>query len=95
MYKNFTLTESEREQILEQHKTHGYGKPLNEQFDDEFEDMVPDKEIDMEDSFIKVLEYYSAAQVIDAMVKYYEGTSEKGTARHLKSCSDYLRSKMY
>lgn len=31
MYRNFTLTESERKQILEQHKNHGYGKPLNEQ----------------------------------------------------------------
>ena len=30
MYKNFTLTESEREQILNQHKSYGYKKPLNE-----------------------------------------------------------------
>lgn len=27
MYKNFNLTESEKEQILSQHKTHGYKKP--------------------------------------------------------------------
>lgn len=31
MYKNFNLTESEREQILNQHKEHGYKKSLNEQ----------------------------------------------------------------
>ena len=31
MYKNFTLTESEREQILNQHKEHGYKTPLSEQ----------------------------------------------------------------
>jgi hypothetical protein len=31
MYKNFNLTESEREQILKQHKEHGYKKSLNEQ----------------------------------------------------------------
>jgi len=31
MYRNFTLTESEREQILNQHKEHGYKKPLSEQ----------------------------------------------------------------
>jgi hypothetical protein len=31
MYKNFTLTESEKEQILNMHKEHGYKKPLNEQ----------------------------------------------------------------
>jgi hypothetical protein len=31
MYKNFTLTESEREQILNQHKEHGYKKPVNEE----------------------------------------------------------------
>jgi hypothetical protein len=30
MYKNFTLTESERESILNQHIEHGYKQPLNE-----------------------------------------------------------------
>jgi hypothetical protein len=36
MYKNFTLTESEREQILNQHKEHGYKKPLSEQSSSRF-----------------------------------------------------------
>ena len=31
MYKNFNLTESEREQILSMHQAHGYKKPLNEE----------------------------------------------------------------
>lgn len=31
MYKNFKLTESEREEILNSHKAHGYKKPLSEQ----------------------------------------------------------------
>lgn len=31
MYKNFTLTESEKEQILNMHKEHGYKQPINEQ----------------------------------------------------------------
>jgi hypothetical protein len=31
MYKNFNLTDEERQQIMEQHKSHGYKKPLNEQ----------------------------------------------------------------
>ena len=30
MYKNFNLTEVEKEQILNNHKNHGYKKPLNE-----------------------------------------------------------------
>lgn len=30
MYKNFSLTDQEREQILKHHKSHGYMKPLNE-----------------------------------------------------------------
>jgi protein required for attachment to host cells len=30
MYKNFNLTDKERQQIMEQHKSHGYKKPLNE-----------------------------------------------------------------
>jgi len=31
MYKNFNLTESEREQILSMHQAHGYGKSINEE----------------------------------------------------------------
>jgi len=31
MYKNFTFTESEREEILNRHKDHGYRQPINEQ----------------------------------------------------------------
>jgi hypothetical protein len=34
MYKNFNLTESEKQQILEMHKAHGYKKPLNEEMED-------------------------------------------------------------
>lgn len=30
MYKNFTLTESEREEILNRHKEHGYKQPIDE-----------------------------------------------------------------
>jgi hypothetical protein len=30
MYKNFTLTESERKEILGMHRENGYGRPLNE-----------------------------------------------------------------
>jgi hypothetical protein len=33
MYKNFKITDKERKQILEQHKEHGYRKPLNEASD--------------------------------------------------------------
>jgi hypothetical protein len=32
MYKNFNVSKSEREQILEMHKQKGYRKPLNENF---------------------------------------------------------------
>lgn len=35
MYKNFNLTEEERKQILEQHSSYGYRKPLREYGDDE------------------------------------------------------------
>lgn len=35
MYKNFKITEEEKQQILESHKKHGYKKPLNEQYEDE------------------------------------------------------------
>ena len=34
MYKNFNLTESEKEEILNKHKAHGYKKPLNEEEED-------------------------------------------------------------
>jgi hypothetical protein len=45
MYKNFTLTESEREQILNQHKEHGYKKPLSEQ--SQINEGIYDKEYDV------------------------------------------------
>ena len=38
MYKNFKLTEKERQQILESHMSHGYKQPLNE---------LGDREIDL------------------------------------------------
>lgn len=31
MYKNFSLTDQERKEIMEQHQSHGYKKPLSEQ----------------------------------------------------------------
>jgi hypothetical protein len=31
MYKNFNITEEEKQQIMEMHKSHGYKQPLNEQ----------------------------------------------------------------
>lgn len=30
MYKNFNLTDQERQQIMEMHASHGYKKPMNE-----------------------------------------------------------------
>ena len=38
MYKNFNLTDEERKEIMEMHKSHGYKKPLNE---------LDDKDIDL------------------------------------------------
>jgi hypothetical protein len=35
MYKNFNLTNEERKEIMESHKSHGYKKPLNEKISDE------------------------------------------------------------
>jgi len=47
MYKNFNLTESEKEQILNMHKDHGYKKPLNEQsFEDYQARKYSDEEMD-------------------------------------------------
>lgn len=37
MYKNFILTESEKEQILKMHKNNGYGKKLREGDDEKYE----------------------------------------------------------
>ncbi len=56
MYKNFYLTESEKEQILKQHKSHGYKKPLNEQSYGDDEEMTDDSNLyptyDGENNFI-------------------------------------------
>jgi hypothetical protein len=45
MYKNFRLTEQEKKQILEQHKSHGYKSKVNEQFEDDFDN----EDINMDD----------------------------------------------
>jgi len=56
MYKNFNLTESEREQILNMHKEHGYKKPLNEDIEMESKDMSLDEAIDKLKMFSEQLE---------------------------------------
>jgi hypothetical protein len=48
MYKNFNLTESEKEEILKQHKSYGYGKSLNEQYNDGEEINEPDMDSEPE-----------------------------------------------
>jgi len=58
MYKNFTLTESEREQILKQHKQHGYKKPLNEQNDSNDETPNLDK-LEVEDRIYVPVESFT------------------------------------
>ena len=44
MYKNFKITEEERQQILESHMSHGYKKPLNDRLINENEPTNPKKE---------------------------------------------------
>ncbi len=59
MYKNFNLTESEKEQILNMHKEHGYKKPLNEDIEMESKDMSLDEAIDKLKMFSEQLEEVS------------------------------------
>jgi len=40
MYKNFNLTDEERNEIMESHKSHGYKKPINEKIYDKEYDVV-------------------------------------------------------
>ena len=47
MYKNFNITDEERQQIMEQHKSHGYKKPINEQSFEDYQDRkYSDEEMD-------------------------------------------------
>lgn len=53
MYKNFSISEEERKQILESHRNHGYGKPLKEQ-----EDQYSNDGLELNDNvYINVNEY--------------------------------------
>jgi hypothetical protein len=45
MKKNFNLTEEEKIQILEMHKSHGYRKPIMEQYKYEGEDHEYDEKV--------------------------------------------------
>ena len=48
MYKNFSLTEKEKKQILEQHRRYGYKKPLKESFNGEGDSMMSQKQYNEE-----------------------------------------------
>ena len=71
MYKNFKLTESEKEQILNMHKSHGYGQPLNEQSPQLTQQDY--KEIANRDRFILPLEKDISffTNIIDESVKFF------------------------
>lgn len=60
MYRNFSLTDTERKQIMEQHAAHGYKKPINEIFGatwltkikiDSPEELTDEQKHDMADKF--------------------------------------------
>jgi hypothetical protein len=60
MYRNFSLTDEERKQIMEQHAAHGYKKPINEIFGatwltkikiDSPEELTDEQKHDMADKF--------------------------------------------
>jgi len=52
MYKNFNLTDQERREIMEQHQSHGYKKPLNEQ---KQITSVPDKQKQPSGDFLRLV----------------------------------------
>ena len=76
MYKNFNLTESEREQILNQHKEHGYKKSLNEQsVEDYSSDMGNETQsngINLQEQLLFIVEHLDGGHTEDSSV-----TSEK------------------
>lgn len=76
MYKNFNLTESEREQILNQHKEHGYKKSLNEQsVEDYSSDMGNETQsngINLQEQLLFIVEHLDGGHTDDSSV-----TSEK------------------
>ena len=61
MYKNFNLTESERERILDMHKEHGYKKALNEQ------EMANPSKPDDDDMIKKLLAHYGFKKEMEKM----------------------------
>ena len=73
MYKNFNLTESERERILNMHKEHGYKAPLNEQ---ESNTMIGK----ISNTLKTVTPYGTAEKVFDVAKKGYDYARDKFNA---------------
>jgi hypothetical protein len=72
MYKNFNLTESEKEQILKQHQSHGYKKGLNEQsFEDYSTDMESEtksNDINLQEQLLFIVEHLDGSHTEDSNV---------------------------
>jgi hypothetical protein len=100
MYKNFNLTDEERKEIMEMHKSHGYKKPLNE-LDDKDIDIIRGKatqkwsragkqfQQDFEDDF---------ADPAEEPVPYWEKDKPRPSGDFLydiPSISDIERKKMF
>lgn len=87
MYRNFKLTEEERQQILESHKKHGYGKPLKEQ--EETNDGY-----DMEETIFFSTQQFSlqvyTPEGDEVMVKVTKGDDEGVSFEIAESFSDDL-----
>ena len=84
MYKNFNLTESEREEILNSHKEHGYKQPLNEQKSDR---MVSDDNMDAGNLEITHAGCYPQHWVVDVNLSNDNG-EEDSTTVHVMTSGD-------
>ena len=61
-----------------------------------YQDSVPEKPININDSLKSILWAYSTPQILDEMAKYYrEETGEPGVAKELDSLSRRIRKALY
>ena len=76
MYKNFKLTDEERKDIMEAHKSHGYKKPLNEQA------QSAQEEIDTDDEEAELRKQYDGdeASYNDELVGFDRDNGDYGAA---------------
>jgi hypothetical protein len=99
MYRNFSLTDTERNQIMEMHQSHGYKKPINEIFGatwltkikiDSPEELTDEQKHDMADKFQRQWNGLVAVEFAPG-----EWFNQDGKIENIEEYENYVNTEIY